>query len=179
MKPKLVLRDRAVVITGAASGLGLGLATACALEAAAVVLIDIDAKALAKAEAVIQTTVRSTRKGATAVRLLSFVCDVSDRAAVQKTHRDICAALEPMYVSVLFNNAGVVTGAGILEITQEQATRTFGVNAMAHLWTVQTFLPAMLQHEDGTIVTIASVMGLLPGARLADYCASKVRGHAS
>jgi all-trans-retinol dehydrogenase (NAD+) len=170
---RLELHGRAVLITGAASGLGLGLATACALEAAAVILVDIDAKGLARAEATIQAAVRSTRTLSTEVQVLSFVCDVSDRAAVRQIQQQISTELEPLFVSVLFNNAGVLSGAGILDITQEQAARTFGVNSMAHLWTVQAFLPAMLQHEDGMVVTIASVMGLLPGARLADYCASK------
>jgi len=76
-------------------------------------------------------------------------------------------------VSILVNNAGVVTGKGLLECSDEQIQRTFDVNIMAHFWTVKSFLPDMIQQDRGHIVTIASLAGHNGSNRLVDYCASK------
>ena len=37
-------------------------------------------------------------------------------------------------VSILVNNAGVVTGKNLLDCTDEQIQRTFDVNTLAHFW---------------------------------------------
>ena len=68
-------------------------------------------------------------------------------------------------------------------------SRTFGVNTLAHFWTLKAFLPAMIEQKEGHIVTMSSVMGITgtaqmstwrrpsnvdcPDLYLADYCASK------
>lgn len=47
-------------------------------------------------------------------KLLSFVCDVSDAAAVASMATQVRAAVAPRHVSVLVNNAGNVVEGGIL-----------------------------------------------------------------
>ncbi|MDX1500504.1 MAG: SDR family NAD(P)-dependent oxidoreductase, partial [Woeseiaceae bacterium] len=76
-------------------------------------------------------------------------------------------------IDVLINNAGVVSGKPLLEITDDAIERTFAVNALAPIWMVRAFLPGMLERGNGHIVTIASAAGLAGTARLTDYCASK------
>ncbi|XP_046657869.1 epidermal retinol dehydrogenase 2-like [Daphnia pulicaria] len=76
-------------------------------------------------------------------------------------------------VSILVNNAGVVTGKALLECSDELIQRTFDVNILAHFWTVKSFLPDMIMQDQGHIVTIASLAGLSGCNRLVDYCASK------
>jgi all-trans-retinol dehydrogenase (NAD+) len=41
------------------------------------------------------------------------------------------------------------------------------------LQTVKAFLPSMIEHNDGHIVTIASMAGYVGVAKLVDYCSSK------
>nr|CAH0113315.1 unnamed protein product [Daphnia galeata] len=76
-------------------------------------------------------------------------------------------------VTILVNNAGVVTGKALMECSDELIQRTFDVNIMAHFWTVKSFLPDMIMQDQGHIVTIASLAGLSGCHRLVDYCASK------
>eukprot|EP00699_Malawimonas_sp_californiana_P002089 EC716622.1.p1 GENE.EC716622.1~~EC716622.1.p1 ORF type:complete len:211 (+),score=42.81 EC716622.1:3-635(+) len=76
-------------------------------------------------------------------------------------------------VDVLINNAGVVSGKNLLDISDRAINLTFGVNVISHFWTVRAFLPAMLQANSGHIVTIASIAGVTGINQMTDYCASK------
>lgn len=100
---------------------------------------------------------------------------------------------------MLINNAGVVSGKPLLELSDDDIQRTMAVNTMALFWTTKAFLPAMKQRNAGHLVNIASVLGtptsletlvsvcwrrtviigdgvftgIFGGARLTDYSASK------
>ncbi|XP_050549761.1 retinol dehydrogenase 10-B [Spodoptera frugiperda] len=76
-------------------------------------------------------------------------------------------------VNLLINNAGVVSGSYLLDTPDHLIQRTFDVNILAHFWTAKAFLPAMMEHNNGHIVTIASMAGHVGVAKLVDYCSSK------
>ena len=76
-------------------------------------------------------------------------------------------------VDVLVNNAGIVSGRPLLELSDERIERTFAVNTLALFWTSKAFLPAMTARGSGHIVTVASAAGLIGTARETDYAASK------
>ena len=149
------LRNERALVTGACRGMGFLIARALAERGAEVVLWDLDERELAAA---------ASRIGPRA----SFdVVDVADRAAVFAA----AAALGPVHV--LVNNAGVVAGKPLLDLTPEDIERTFRVNTLAHFWTLQAFLPAMIARDAGHVVSMASAAGLCAVPRLADYSASK------
>ncbi|KAG9218830.1 hypothetical protein CCMSSC00406_0001056 [Pleurotus cornucopiae] len=75
--------------------------------------------------------------------------------------------------TVLVNNAGVVQGKLILDLSPEDVKQTFNVNTLAHFWTLKAFLPGMIEAKSGHIFTMSSVMGLVGSAQMTDYCASK------
>lgn len=101
-------RDKVAVITGAASGIGQGLAEHCAGKGMKIVLADIEAEALAAAESALRT------KGA---QVTAVVTDVANIADVQNL---VARPLEAYArVDLLFNNAGVATGAAIWECSLE------------------------------------------------------------
>ncbi|HXZ99920.1 MAG TPA: SDR family oxidoreductase [Candidatus Binatia bacterium] len=153
---------RHVVITGAASGIGRSVASRMADRAAAVSLVDIDEGRLARAVEGI--------RGAGG-RACGYVCDVSDRQAVQGLARQITEEGGP--VDILVNNAGVVSGGRLLDLTDQQIDRTFRVNVLALFWTTRAFLPTMIRRDTGHIVNIASAAGLIGTRRETDYAASK------
>src|SRR5699024_9406940 len=93
--------------------------------------------------------------------------DVADRTAVAD------AAKEAGPVDVLINNAGIVTGADLLDTTDEAIIRTFDVNTLALYWTTRAFLPAMRERDRGVIVTVSSAAGIAGVAKQTDYSASK------
>jgi len=76
-------------------------------------------------------------------------------------------------IDVLINNAGIVSGKYLSELTDKEIENTFAVNVLAHFWTVRAFLPDMLEQNDGHVVTISSAGGILGAPRLTDYSASK------
>ncbi|NXJ65908.1 RDHE2 dehydrogenase, partial [Rostratula benghalensis] len=76
-------------------------------------------------------------------------------------------------VSILINNAGIVTGKRFMDSPDSVVEKSMEVNIMAHFWTYKAFLPAMMASNHGHLVSIASAAGLIGVNRLADYCASK------
>ncbi|KAF0300583.1 Epidermal retinol dehydrogenase 2 [Amphibalanus amphitrite] len=76
-------------------------------------------------------------------------------------------------VTILVNNAGMVTGKPLLDIPDNLIEKTFEVNTLAHFWTCKAFLPDMMIAKKGHVVNIASLAGLQGMGRLTDYCASK------
>ncbi|NIR45548.1 MAG: SDR family oxidoreductase [Gemmatimonadetes bacterium] len=156
------LAGKKVLITGAASGIGRLLAQKIAARGADLMLWDVDADGLQE----LAGDVEGLRGRATVHRV-----DVSDRHAVRATARDVLN--NHGAVDVLINNAGVVAGKPLLELSDEEIERTLDINAMAHFWTVRAFLPAMIERDSGHIVTVASAGGLVAAPRLSDYSASK------
>jgi short-subunit dehydrogenase len=76
-------------------------------------------------------------------------------------------------IDVLVNNAGVLAGGRLDEVTKEDLDRIVGVNVWAPLRLTQLVLPHMRERKSGTIVNIASVAGRMGVPYLATYSASK------
>jgi NADP-dependent 3-hydroxy acid dehydrogenase YdfG len=53
---------------------------------------------------------------------------------------------------MLVNNAGVVQGKKILDLSPEDIKQTFDVNVLAHFWCLKAFLPGMIKNKTGHIV---------------------------
>ncbi|WP_026927873.1 SDR family oxidoreductase [Granulicoccus phenolivorans] len=155
----LDLHGTRVLITGGGSGIGRRMALEAARRGAGeVILWDLSGEA---AEAV-AAEIRAIG-GTASVQ----VVNVADRAAVAEAAKAIGG------IDVLINNAGVVTGADLLDASEEAIIRTFEVNTLALYWTARAFLPGMQERDRGTIVNIASAAGIVGVAKQTDYSASK------
>lgn len=67
-----------------------------------------------------------------------------------------------------------MNGKPLLSLTEDELKRNFNTNLLAHFYTIQAFLPGMLEsHVGGTILTMASVLGHIGAAHLSDYAAAK------
>lgn len=93
-----------------------------------------------------------------------YRCDVTDSAQVTKLVRQVENELGD--VTTLVNNAGVVSGKSLLELTDTQINKTFQVNTLAQFWTARAVLPMFIERRRGHIVTIASTMGLVAVANM-------------
>jgi succinate-semialdehyde dehydrogenase/glutarate-semialdehyde dehydrogenase len=156
------LKDKTVLLTGAASGIGRLMALKLAAKGARLVLWDINQKALAE----LAQTIASQGH-----QVNTYLCDVSDKRAIFDTARQVQAEVGP--IDVVINNAGVVYGKSFLEYTDEQLEKTIAVDQMAIVWTLRAFLPAMIERNAGHIVTISSAAGTIGVARLSAYCMAK------
>lgn len=154
--------DQQILITGASSGIGKMMAETFAAEGARVIVWGLERVAL---EAVDK---EMSERG---LRCATYLCDVSRRDSVYDTAKRVIREHGP--IDILINNAGVVSGRPLLEISDAEIELTFGVNALAPIWTTRAFLPAMIERGRGHIVTIASAAGLIGAPRLTDYAASK------
>jgi len=148
-----------VLVTGGGSGLGRLLACGAAQRGATQVVIWDLSKERAQATAHI-----IERHGGKAV---AVAVDVTDRAAVA------AAAQNSGPIDILINNAGVVSGRGLLENSPESIERTLQVNLHSLFWVTKAFLPGMVERNWGSVVTIASAAGLVGPANMTDYSASK------
>ena len=77
------------------------------------------------------------------------------------------------HVTILINNAGIVTGKKFLDCPDGMIQKTFEVNTISHFWTCKAFLPKIIENDHGHLVTIASTAGTMGVSGLSDYCASK------
>jgi NAD(P)-dependent dehydrogenase (short-subunit alcohol dehydrogenase family) len=153
------LRDRTIVLTGAAGGIGSALARRFAAEGPrALVLADLDRSA---AQAV-----------ADPLGALAVACDVSReeevRALVDRARQHAGG------VDVFCSNAGVPgPGGGPLETDDEQWEQAWRVNVMAHVWAARAVLPEMVERRDGYLLSTASAAGLLTQVGALVYSVTK------
>ena len=152
-----------VLITGSASGIGRLMAQKIAAKGGKVILWDLNLSGL---QSLHDQLVRWGYNSAA-----YHQCNLSDREEIKATAQRVLAEQGP--VDILINNAGVVSGKPLLELSDEAIERTFGVNALSLFWTTRAFLPAMLEKNSGHIVTIASAGGLIGVPKMTDYSASK------
>lgn len=75
--------------------------------------------------------------------------------------------------TILINNAGVAFGETLLDAPEEHIRLTMEVNTLSHYWTVKEFLPAMIQKDQGHIITVASIASFVSVGELAAYASSK------
>ena len=160
------LAGRRVLVTGGAQGMGLLIAQGAAARGAHVGIWDLNGKALPDAGA----RVAAARAGADQL-VVSDVVDVGDPEAVVEAAARLGGSLGR--VDVLVNNAGVVSGKRLTELSPEEVQRTLRVNTAALFWTARAFLPPMIEAGAGHVVTMASAGGLIGVSGLSDYCASK------
>jgi NAD(P)-dependent dehydrogenase (short-subunit alcohol dehydrogenase family) len=84
----------------------------------------------------------------------------------------VCLQLGPP--TVLINNAAIVVGKRLLDMSMDEIDKSLATNLLSHFYTLKTFLPFLAHSEvGGTVVTVSSVIGHLGAAQLSDYAAAK------
>ncbi|KAL9970364.1 hypothetical protein ACROYT_G022723 [Oculina patagonica] len=156
------LKKDIALVTGAASGIGRLIALRLAAKGCKVVIWDINSDGL--------DVVAKEIEAAGGVAH-PYKCNLRDRNEINKTAKEVKE--EVGEVTLLVNNAGIVTGKKLLDISAEEILATFDVNSLSHFWTIKEFLPSMMQHNHGHIVSIDSICGYVGVAGLVDYCSSK------
>ncbi len=142
----MLLKDRTVIITGAASPRGLGLACArlFAEHGARVLVSDLGAEAAAAAAASLPGAGHSSAR-----------CDVSQR--------NDCEGLATLAlatwgrIDVLVNMAGITSPQRLMEVDDATYNRVFDINMRGTMYMTQAVVPAMRQQRSGSIVNISSV----------------------
>jgi 3-oxoacyl-[acyl-carrier protein] reductase len=157
-----LIKDKVVIVTGAAAGIGAGVAELFAAEGAHVFLVDLDGKQVKK----LADSLRS--EGGSA---FGFEADARHRAAMERVVED--AVTRFGRIDVLINNAGVYPRQSFLEMTEEQWDTMQDINLKSVFHCTKLVMPHMVRQRAGAVVNISSVTFFTGHAPLTHYVASK------
>lgn len=157
------LKDKWVLVTGAASGIGRATALAFAEAGAHLVVSDLQADRLEALRPLL------SQHGS---RCIVEPVDVSDAAAMQAFAERVHAQVPAL--DVLVNNAGIGYVGPFLGTPLEVWKRVLNINVMGAVHGCMHFLPRM-QQAGGVrhIVNVASLAGVAPAPNMSAYAASK------
>lgn len=150
------LKDKTIIVTGAAEGIGLGIAKSCLEEGAHVLLVDINpavenvAARYGGQALVLDVTAPGSAEQAVALAMQSFGC-----------------------VTGLVNNAGRVDEATILETDDQLWLQTMQLNLDAPFRWSKAVMKEMLSQGGGSIVNISSIEATHVRPRHFPYVVSK------
>ncbi|HXP15464.1 MAG TPA: SDR family oxidoreductase [Terriglobales bacterium] len=156
------LQGKVALITGAASGIGRATAFLFAREGAAVVMTDVNEADGQDVAAEI------THQGGCAIFEPGDVTRVADcRRVIKRTVAEFGG------LHILFNNAGIIRRASVVELSEADWDRVMAVNVKAIFLMCREVVAIMASAGGGSIINMASGWGLAGGPRAAVYCASK------
>jgi NAD(P)-dependent dehydrogenase (short-subunit alcohol dehydrogenase family) len=151
------IRDKIVVVTGAASGIGRALARRFAQ---------------AGAKCVVCSDLNCEGVSATAKEIggIAFTTDVAKEADIQTLIETVEKEQGP--IDLFFSNAGIGYGGGA-EVSNERWQRIWDINVMAHVWAARHLVPRMAARGGGYLLSTASAAGLLSQIGSAPYAVTK------
>ena len=157
-----VLANKVAIITGGASGIGRATALLFAQQGAAVAIADHNADA---AEAVTNEIVAAG--GSAIFEPVDVTRSADCRRVVERAEQEFGG------IHVLFNNAGIVRRATILDLPEADWDLVMAVNVKSIYLMSREVVPLMARAGGGSIINMGSGWGLAGGAKAAVYCASK------
>jgi D-xylose 1-dehydrogenase len=162
--PSLV--DRAVLITGGATGIGAGFVEHFAQQGAHVAFLDIDEKGAAA----LLASVKDVRHAP-----LFLPCDVTNTQALRQT---ITAASRQIgTISVLINNAANDRRHKLDDTTPEEFEQSIGVNLRHQYFATQAVVPGMRQLGGGSVICLGSTGWMIKNAGYPMYAMAKSAVH--
>ena len=152
------IKDKRVVVTGAASGIGKALANAfCDAGVKSVVSVDMN---LEGAE--------ETAKETGGIAVQANVGKEEDIIKVIEKANDLSGGID-----IFCSNAGIGGVHGFLEVQTEDWQNIWEVNVMSNIYAARNVLPQMLDRGEGYIMSTASAAGLLTQIGSAGYTVTK------
>jgi NAD(P)-dependent dehydrogenase (short-subunit alcohol dehydrogenase family) len=160
-------RDRVAVITGAGSGIGRALAFELGAAGCKLALSDIN-------EAAVKQVAKELKEAGRDV--IADRLDVADRDAFYAYAEKVLKKFGT--VNIVINNAGVALGSTVEDTSYEDFEWLMGINFWGVVYGTKAFLPHLKRADEGHIVNISSVFGLIGVPTQSAYNAAKfaVRG---
>ena len=157
------LSGKAAIITGGSKGLGLAMAAGLASAGASIMLVNRNAEEGANAALTL-----SEEFG---VKAFSFAADIADQA---QTEAMATAAMDTFgRVDVLINSAGINIRGAIDEVSPDDFNKVMEVNVNGTWLCCRAVTPYMKKQNRGSIINLASTLGLVGLANRTPYTASK------
>ena len=160
-----LLTGRTALITGAARGIGKAIALKFAKEGANIAFTDlaIDEEHGGKG------TERDIE--ALGVKAKGYASNAADFTQTEETIKQVLADFGS--IDILVNNAGITKDGLMLRMTEAQWDAVIAVNLKSAFNFIHACLPVMMHQRKGSIINIASVVGVHGHAGQCNYAASK------
>jgi 3-oxoacyl-[acyl-carrier protein] reductase len=159
---KYDFENMTVVITGSARGIGFAIAEAFAGQGAHPVIIDINQQVVDEAMQKLQD------KG---YSVSGYVGDVTNSSQMDEVFSAIIE--ERGKIDCLINNAGITRDNLLLRMREEEWRMVLEINLTGTFICTQKVFKYMMKARSGSIINIASVIGIMGNAGQANYAASK------
>ena len=158
-----LLTGKTAIVTGAARGIGKAIALKFASEGANIAFTDL----------VIDDNAKATEQeiAAFGVKAKGFASDASNFEATKAVVAEI--QKEFGRIDILVNNAGITKDGLLLRMSEEQWDRVIGINLKSAFNFTRNVVPVMFSQRSGSIINMASVVGVHGNAGQANYAASK------
>lgn len=157
------LSGKAAVITGGSKGLGLAMAAGLASAGANVMLVNRNSEEGNQAAEALNDTYDT--------KAIAFSADVTDK---EQSEAMAQAALDAFgRIDILINSAGINIRGAIDEVTEEEFKKVMDVNVTGTWLCSRAVAPQMKKQQRGSIINIASTLGLVGLANRTPYTASK------
>ena len=158
-----LLEGKTALITGAARGIGKAIAIKFAQEGANIAFTDL----------VIDENAQATEAeiAAFGVKAKGYASNAADFEAT----KDVVAEIQKEFgrIDILVNNAGITKDGLLLRMSEEQWDRVIGINLKSAFNFTRNVIPVMFSQRSGSIINMASVVGLMGNAGQVNYAASK------
>ncbi len=153
------LKNKIAIVTGAGTGIGRACALALAHEGAKVALVG-------RRQSLLEEVAGKIGDSA-----LVLAADVTDKREIERVLERTIERFGEL--NVLLNNAGVLRIGTAEQITEEQWDETFNVNVRSTWLLSSAVLPPMRNAGGGSIINMASVLGINGAPNRAAYAPSK------
>ncbi len=157
------LEDRVALVTGASRGIGAAIAERLAAEGATVAV-----NYAGRADAAADVVARIEAGGGSA---RAFQADVSDATACSKLVADVFGTFGRL--DVLVNNAGITRDGLLVRMSDDDWSAVIDTNLSGAFYATRAASKIMMKARSGSIITIASVVGLVGNAGQVNYAAAK------
>ncbi len=144
--PELRQSGRVALVTGGGSGIGRAICRRLADEGAAVAVMDIDPEGAAETVRLIETA---------GGRAHPVIADVRHRDQIRGARDQAVEALGP--VTLLVNNAGLVTMTSLEDLTEEEWDLVVDVNLKGQFLVTQELFPTMAAAGGGAVVNLSTI----------------------
>jgi 3-oxoacyl-[acyl-carrier protein] reductase len=158
-----LLEGKTALITGAARGIGKSLALKFAESGANIAFTDL----------VIDENGEATKKEIEAygVKCEAYASNAADFAQTEEVVAKVKADFGT--IDVLVNNAGITKDGLMMRMSEAQWDAVINVNLKSAFNFIHAVLPVMMRQRSGSIINMASVVGVHGNAGQANYAASK------
>jgi gluconate 5-dehydrogenase len=156
------LDGKIALVTGGSYGIGMAIATALADAGARIVFNDINAE-------LVERGLKEYKERN--IEAYGYVCDVTDEAAVAGMFERIRAEVD--IVDILFNNAGIIKRAPMLEMSAADFRQVVDIHLSGSFIMAKAAIPGMMEKGHGKIINICSMTSELGRETVSAYASAK------